>query len=87
MRMAELGASTRVVSHNGPILGLAASDYHSFVASAASDGVCGISNTIRRMKRGNHAVRADFGGASGEPQVVLVNLTDCDPRTGLSTGP
>ena len=47
---------TAFIAKQCTIKDCAASDYHSFIATASGDGSAGIANAMRRMKRGGHVV-------------------------------
>ena len=49
---------TDLIAKQRTIKDCAASDYHSFIATASGDGSAGIANAMRRMKRGGHVVSA-----------------------------
>ncbi|KAG0143638.1 hypothetical protein CROQUDRAFT_109056 [Cronartium quercuum f. sp. fusiforme G11] len=86
----DLGVSKKILIQLGLIWQLAASDFHSFIAYAAADGVCGLASMIRPQKYKSRATmwapkvyQMDFNRNSGELR-MLDNLRP-DPRSNDGT--
>ncbi|KAA1082420.1 hypothetical protein PGT21_002601 [Puccinia graminis f. sp. tritici] len=82
----ELGVSKKILVQLGLVWQLAASDFHSFIAYAAADGVCGLASLIRPQKYRSRATmwapkvyQMDFSRKTSELR-MLDNLVP-EPRS------